>query len=162
GQETVSYTYGWFTLAGPPPVVTNQIQSITTTLPTISAAQNGPGVADTSVIYFDQFARPIWTKDGDGFLNYTAYYLMTSAVTNSIVDVDTTKTTEFQNLPSGWSTPSGGGLNLITTYQVDNLGRPTRQVNPNGDVTYWIYNDPNHDTRIYHSPSVTTFNGWIS
>src|SRR5207245_1747288 len=50
-------------------------------------------------------------------------------------------------------TPAGGGLNLGTTYQVDDLGRVTLQVNPNHahDSIITVYNDPNHDVRIYHS-----------
>ena len=41
GAETTSYAYTWYT-------GTVQMESMTTTLPVISAAQNGPGVADTS------------------------------------------------------------------------------------------------------------------
>ena len=40
------------------------------------------------------------------------------------------------NLPSGWSTPSGGGLNLVTHDQVDALGRTTKETSPGGNITY--------------------------
>jgi RHS repeat-associated protein len=63
--------------------------------------------------------------------------------------VDTTRTGDFQNLPSGWVTPAGGGLHLITQIAVDSLGRPTVTTDPNGNVTYQTYNDPNYETRIY-------------
>ena len=99
GGETTSYSYTWFSS-------TLQPQSVTVTLPTISSGQNGPGSADTNTTYFDAYGRPIWTKDGDGFLNYTAYDPVTGAVTKFIQDVDTTQTGNFSNLPSGWSTPS--------------------------------------------------------
>ena len=59
----------------------------------------------------------------------------------TIADVDTTQTGDFADLPSGWSTPAGGGLHLTTTYEVDALGRTTKETDPNGDVTYTVYND---------------------
>src|SRR5262249_8002674 len=119
GGETTSYAYTWFTTATLP-------QSVTVTMPTISSAQNGPGVADVVTTFNDRYARPIWQKDADGFLPYTEYDQATGAVTNTIVDVDTTRTSDFSNLPSGWSTPSGGGLHLVTLRQVDSLGRTTK------------------------------------
>ena len=122
---------------------------MTTTLPTISTSQNGPNSADSSVTYFDAYGRPIWTKDADGFINYTEYDQATGAVTKMITDVDTTQTGDFSNLPSGWSTPSGGGLHLISTYEVDDLGRTTKTTDPNGNISYTVYNDTNHETRTY-------------
>jgi RHS repeat-associated protein len=147
GAETTSYSYTWFS-------GTTQIQSMTVSAPVISAAQNGPGTADVTTSFFDTYGRPVWQKDADGFLAYTAYDQATSAVTTSISDVDTTKTGEFTNLPSGWSTPSGGGLNLVTTMQVDYLGRTTKLVDPNGNITYTVYNDPNYE--------MLTYPGWNS
>ena len=90
GAETTSYSYTWFTN-------TNQIQSQTTTLPTISSGQNGPGTADTQIVFFDTRHRPEWSKDGDGFLNYTLYDDLTGAVARTITDVDTTQTSDFSN-----------------------------------------------------------------
>ena len=45
--------------------------------------------------------------------------------------------------------PSGGGLNQITTYQVDSLGRTTEETDPNGNVTYTVYIDVDHEVRVY-------------
>src|SRR5262249_2028660 len=61
-----SYSYTWFS-------GTTQMQSVTTTLPVVTSAENGPGVADTNTTYFDVYGRTIWQKDGDGFIKYTAY-----------------------------------------------------------------------------------------
>ncbi len=141
GAETTSYAYTWFG--------NDQVQSETVTLPVVTAAENGPGVADTSTTYFDSSGRPIWQKDGDGFLTYTAYDDATGAITKTISDVDTTRTGDFQNLPSGWSTPPGGGLHLITLYQVDMQGRTTKMTDPAGNVTYTVYNDPAHEVLGY-------------
>src|SRR5262249_36639043 len=67
--------------------------------------------------------------------------------TKRISDVDTTQTDDFQDLPDGWETPDGGGLHLITQMEVDRLGRTTALTDPNGNLTYTGYNDPNHETR---------------
>ncbi|HEV3447791.1 MAG TPA: DUF4214 domain-containing protein [Gemmataceae bacterium] len=142
GAETTNLSYIWYSN-------TTQPQSITTTLPVVSAAENGPGTSDIQTTVFDNYGRTVWTQDSDGFINYTAYDPVTGAVITSIVDVDTTKTSEFQNLPSGWSTPSGGGLNLVTQMQVDALGRDAQITDPNSNITYLTYNDANHDERIY-------------
>src|SRR5262249_55904263 len=71
-----------------------------------------------------------------------------------IVDVDTSHTSDFSNLPSGWSTPTGGGLHLITTYEVDSLGRTTQLTQPNGSRPHTGYNDTTHE--------VPTYRGWNS
>jgi RHS repeat-associated protein len=142
GAETTNYSYTWFS-------GTVQIQSETVSRPVIAAGQNGPGVADTDTTYFDVYGRPIWHKDGDGLLTYTAYDQATGASVTSITDVNTNDTGEFQNLPSGWATPSGGGLNLVMQFTVDGLGRTTKAVTPAGNVTYTVYDDVNHAVRVY-------------
>jgi RHS repeat-associated protein len=149
GGETTSYAYTWFS-------GTTQMQSEAVSAPTISSTQNGPGTADTTTTFFDTYERPIWTKDPDGFLHYTAYDPVTGAVVKTITDVDTTKTGDFQNLPSGWSTPSGGGLHLITALVVDALGRPTQITDPLGNVTYQVFIDTNHEERIYPGWNTST------
>ncbi len=142
GTETTSYSYTFFS-------GTDQIQSAAVSLPVISSAQNGPGTSDVLTVFNDAYGRPIWSKDADGFINYIQYDPATGAVTKTITDVDTTRTGDFQNLPNGWSTPSGGGLNLITLYQVDGVGRPTKITDPLGNVTYKVYLDTNHEIRTY-------------
>src|SRR5262249_35087985 len=119
GAETTSFAYTWFSSSA-------QVQSVTATLPVISSTQNGPGTADTATVVDDSYGRPIWSKDGDGFINYTAYDPATGAVVKTITDVDTSRTGDFTGLPSGWSTPSGGGLHLVTQMEVDGLGRTTK------------------------------------
>jgi RHS repeat-associated protein len=142
GAETTSYAYTWFT-------GTLQKQSMTVTKPVIASTQNGPGTADVDTIFYDAYGRPIWNKDADGFINYKAYDPATGAVNKTITDVDTTRTSDFQNLPTGWSTPSGGGLHLITQRQVEILGRPTKITDPVGNITYLVYNDPNYEQLVY-------------
>ena len=142
GAQTTSYTYTW--KSG-----TAQAESVTTTLPTVTTAQNGPNSATSATTVYDTFGRPVWMKDAGGFIRYVEYDTLTGAILKDIVDVDTTQTTTFSNLPSGWSTPSGGGLHLTTTYEVDSLGRATKVTHPNGRVDYTVYKDADLEVRRY-------------
>jgi hypothetical protein len=149
GAETTSYSYTFF--AG-----TVGMESMTTTLPVISAAQNGSGVAQQTESVFNTFGEDVWDKDEDGYITYTAFDLGTWAVVETITDVNTADTGEFSDLPAGWETPTGGGLNLITTYQVDALGRDVEMTSPGGNVTYTVYNDPAHEVRVYQGWDAAT------
>jgi YD repeat-containing protein len=100
-------------------------------------------------VVFDSYGRPVWLKDAGGFLHYTEYDLATGAVTKTITDVDTTRTTDFQNLPAGWVTPSGGGLHLLLRVEVDGLDRATKVTEPNGNVTYTVHKDVADEVRVY-------------
>ena len=73
----------------------------------------------------------------------------TGAVVKTITDVNTSRTSDFQSLPVGWATPTGGGLHLVSTYEVDRLGRTVKATDPRGSVTYTVYDDVNHSTRTY-------------
>ena len=103
-----------------------QVQSITVTLPTITAAENGPGTVDSEISFFDTYGNEVWHKDADGFLSYASYDFVTGAVVKTIDDVNTSITGNFQNLPPGWNTLTGAGLNLITLMTPDALGRTRR------------------------------------
>ena len=99
--------------------------------------------------FFNPQGEPIWVKDADGFLEYMAYDVATGAQIKDIQDVNTADTSEFTDLPSGWSTPSGGGLNLVTQDVVDDKGRTTEETDPDGNVTYTVYLDALHEVRVY-------------
>ncbi len=140
--QTTSYDYDWHTGKV-------QAESIEATLPVIDTTQNGSGVANSTDAVFDVDGRLTWQRDADGFLHYTEYDHRTGAVTKTIADVDTTQTADFTGLPTGWSTPASGGLHLTNTYEVDGLGRVTRATDANGNVDYTVYNDADHEVRIY-------------
>jgi RHS repeat-associated protein len=142
GAETTSYSYTWF--AG-----TAQEESVTTTLPVITTAQNGSGTANTTTTVYNQFGQACWTMDPNGYISYSQYDPLTGGVVEQIQDVNTSNTSDFYNLPSGWTTPAGGGLNLVTSNQVDNQGRVTEQTNPNGTVDYFVYDDVDNEMREY-------------
>ncbi|MDZ4850142.1 MAG: RHS repeat-associated core domain-containing protein [Pirellulaceae bacterium] len=149
GAETTSYAYTYFT-------GTAEVQSITTSLPVVATNQNGPGTADVTTVFNDIYGRPIWRKDADGFIQYTQYDADSGGVTKRIQDVDTSLTGTFSGLPSGWTTPTNGGLHLTTAMVVDGLGRTTKVTDPNGNVTYTVYKDSNQEIRIYRGWNATT------
>ena len=70
--------------------------------------------------------------------------------------MNTADTSEFTDLPSGWSTPSGGGLNLVTQDVVDDKGRTIKETSPAGNVTYTVYLDALHEVRVYTGWDSTT------
>ena len=142
GALTTSYSYTWYpsSLA---------MQSRTTTAPVVSAAHNGSGQSVSTVEWFDAWGELSWQKDAAGVLHYQAYDHGTGAVVRQITDVDTTLNGDFMGLPVGWSTPAGAGLHLMTTNEVDGLGRATKTTAPGGAVTYAVYDDPHHEVRTY-------------
>ena len=138
GAEVTSYAYTWFS-------GTTQIQSMTVTAPSISADQNGPDSPDVTTTIYNAYGQAIWSRDGGGFIDYTAYDIATGAVIETITDVDTSTIAA----PDDWMTPTGGGLNLVDEQQVDALGRTIEETDPNGNVTYTIYDDSDHEVRTY-------------
>lgn len=135
-----------------------------TTLPPVETAHNGRASgptdttnSDTFTEYFDHNGRTIFTKDGDGYVNYTQYELSTGAVSKTIIDADTSITSDFvDSVPSGLSSPSGTRLRLATSYITDSQGRATKLTDPNGNITYTAYNDTSHEVRAYRGWNTST------
>jgi RHS repeat-associated protein len=127
----------------------NQVSQKTTTYPPVPTSQNGPGgsTGDQEFAVFDGYNRLSWSKDGEGAIQYREYDAKTGARTRSIIDVNTDNASDFLNLPPGWSSPNG--VHLKTDYRVDDLGRPTRLIDPKGNVTYIVYKDAEHALRVY-------------
>ena len=132
---------------------TNTIYAQAVTAPAVTAAEDGPGTAAVVQTVYDTYGHAVWTRDARGFIGYAGYDIATGAVVQSIADVNTASLGDLVDdavpLPSGWATPAGGGLNLVTAYTVDDLGRTTEEVTPNGNVTYTVYDDPDHAVRVY-------------
>ena len=145
GTEPIftSFAYTWYS-------GTIQMEQRTTTLPVVPTAQNGANTTDTITEIFDELGNLIWRRDPRGFISYRAYDLPTGSVIQSIQDVDGAKLT----LPSGWVTPAGGGLHLITDNEIDALGRMTQTLGPTHDVlgqsvrtaSWMVYRDLEDET----------------
>jgi len=99
----------------------------TTTFPVVATAQNGSGISNTRQDIYDEFGNLTWLMDERGFITNQTYFLPTGAVTQLIEDVNTSGAS---GVPYGWVTPLGGGLNLVTDYTVDALGRVTQKLGP--------------------------------
>ena len=52
-------------------------------------------------------------------------------------------------MPDSIAVTSGSHLNLVTTYQVDDLGRVTEETDPDHDATFVVYDDVDQEVRIY-------------
>ena len=136
---------------------TAQVQQKTITLPVISTSQNGSGTANVRQEYYDEFGYLTWTMDERGFITHFVYDAPTGGVIRRIDDVNTSLVT---GAPAGWTTPFGGGLNLVTDYELDDQGRTTQELGPvhtvdvGGTATsvrtaaWMVYDDPNHTVRV--------------
>lgn len=144
GAQVHSVAYVWV------PGTTRLMQSAETA-PVIDAAHHGTGATETITHAFDAIGRETWTRDADGFIHLTVHDAVTGAVTRTIEDVDTSRSADFmgQSLPTGWQTPTGGGLHLVTTNEIDSLGRITKQISPRGVATFTVFDDRNRSVRIY-------------
>jgi RHS repeat-associated protein len=124
GAITTSYSYQWY-----PGTV--QVQQRTKTFPDVPPAQNGfqngTTPSDTQLEYYDQYGNMTWEKGPRGFIDNYSYDVVTGGMTEAINDVNTSI---VPNVPAGWVTPSGGGLNLITDYLLDDFGRTTQALGP--------------------------------
>ena len=166
GVETTSYAYTFFANTPAP-----TIASMTTTLPVVGNSQNGTGTAAMTEVVYNALGQVVWSMDANGSISYTAYDPATGAVVQQIQDVNmagNTSDTQFQsdltllsNLNLNWSTESGYGQNLVTTYQVDSQGRTIEETTPDGDVTFTVYNDANHEIRVYPGWHENSSGQWL-
>lgn len=146
-ETTYSYTY----YSG-----TTQIAQKTTTLPVISTAQNGSGAANSRKEYYDTLGYMTWSMNERGFITRYVYDTRNGALTQRIDDVDTSV---VSGAPAGWTTPSGGGLNLVTDFESDDQGRITQELGPTHTIdiggvatairraAWTVYDDTAHTVR---------------
>ncbi|MBX3452388.1 MAG: hypothetical protein KF777_22720 [Planctomycetaceae bacterium] len=131
------------------------VQEKLTTFPVVSVAQNGTDVAATRRDVYDLYGNLTWAMDERGFITRMSYDIPTGAMTQRVDDVDTGL---YPDAPAGWSTPSGGGLNLVTDYEHDRQGRITQTLGPAHEVdldgvatslrtaSWAVYDDGDHTT----------------
>jgi RHS repeat-associated protein len=119
GAIQTGYSYSWYS-------GTAQMRERVTSLPAVSSGQNGPGASATRTEQFDTNGNLVWLRDERGFITYYQYDPSLGVVTQTIEDVDGSQLT----LPTGWTTPAGGGLHLVTDYTYDSQGRLTQSLGP--------------------------------
>lgn len=143
----------------------------TTKAPGVATAENGPGTADGDRAkyeeYFDRLGRLRWTKDAEGYVNYSAYHPATGRLAYQAVDINNPASpgSEITSGSSGkwiaWTadgadsnypTRGGGlptGLGLITKIEYDDQARPVLAIDSRATKHFVLY----HDNRIlkYHS-----------
>jgi len=144
-----SYTYTFYPDS-------EQVKEKVTTLPAVPTDQNGSGQTDTRREYFDAYGNLTWTMDERGFITRYKHDVVAGAMTQLIQDVDTSQVTDE---PTGWETPTGGGLHLVTDFEHDDQGRTTQMLGPVHTLdidgvatsvrraTWTVYDDANHEVR---------------
>jgi|GEM_PF-268111 len=148
GAQTTEFDYVW-------PSGKVQPTSRATTLPVVTAAENGSGLADTVTEVLDQAGRVVWSRDADGYIHHAVYDDTTGVLIRQVTDVDTQQG-GLTGLPAGWTTPAGGGLHLDVQRAVDTLGRVVATTDANGTTTYTRYLDAAHEVRVYGAWDTTT------
>ena len=98
---------------------TYQIANHTVTLPAVSIAQNGTGVAATTETHFDEWGFKDKEVDERGIVTKYTYNRAYAGMTEMIL-----------NYVESPPTPEPPDMNLTTNYQVDVQGRTTRQLGP--------------------------------
>ncbi len=125
--DTTGYSYTWWDVPGTErPSV--QVEQETTTLPVVSAAENGSGVANTESQYFDANGNLQWEEDGNGSWTYDSYDPITGLLSYSIEDISAAAATALGLAPPA-SLPAAG-IAARTDYAYDPLGRQTQELGP--------------------------------
>lgn len=135
----------------------------TTTLPAVATSQNGSGTSATRVERYDTFGHPVWAKDERGYITHRQYDPVTGGLVRMIQDVDDSQLT----VPTGWSTPAGGGKHVVTDFESDELGRVTQILGPEHDVnqqtirsaTWTVHDDASHEVRTARGYAVSDGQG---
>ena len=118
---TTSFAYTWHDGAV-------QVKRRATTLPLISAAKNGSGVAATRLEELDTWGRPVWTKDERGRVTHHVYDPATGFQTRTIEDVNTDSQAELDP-PAGFE-GNADGLHRVTDHEYDGAGRVVATFGP--------------------------------
>jgi len=140
---------------------TSKLSQKTTTVPAVSTSKNGAGTTANRVECYDDHGRVIWSKDELGIIAHFKYDQTQGTLLRTIVDVDTTKTSDFgTSVPSGWATASGAGKHLVTDMEYDAYRRMIQTLEPKNTTinssnqsietrraSWIVYDDVNYTTR---------------
>ncbi|MDB5324603.1 MAG: repeat-associated core domain protein [Phycisphaerales bacterium] len=149
---TTTFAYGFYSGHA-------QVNFVETTLPTVSAAQNGDGLVTKEVTIYDAFGRPVWTRDADGYVDFVRYDDATGAATESIVDANPS-TVSSPSVSGPTRTAGGTPLALSTKMDVDQLGRVTAVTDPMLHLTSTAYVDrTDYNTVTTTLPNTTSSSG---
>ena len=148
GAQTTAYAYTYFS-------GTVQVESLTTTLPTVADQNNSgeDGVQNQTIDIFNAAGQEVWFQDANGAIGYFGYDAATGAMNVSIQDVNCTQAGTLE-MPDTLTVPSGPHLNLTTTDVIDPLGRSVEETDPNFDATFTVYYDAL--TKSASTPATTT------
>ncbi|MEJ7605168.1 MAG: hypothetical protein WKF37_02630 [Bryobacteraceae bacterium] len=135
-----------------------QAQQRTITLPVVPIEENGPStvafpVTPTSDVIYDENGLFMWSRDERGVITRYIYEDGTSTLSEQIDDVNSAL---YGPGVCPWTTVSGFGLNLTSTYQSDYYGRPIAFVGPEHPV------DLNGTETTIRRASWTIYQDWLN
>ncbi|GAA5120576.1 hypothetical protein JIN84_05765 [Luteolibacter yonseiensis] len=104
-----------------------QLKNSIRNLPVVAPEENGSGKTYQVASNYDSYGRLVWEKSPRGFITNYVYDVATGAVVRKIEDA---LVTPLSGAPEGWVTPPGGGLHLVTDYDIDRYGRVIRELGP--------------------------------
>jgi len=153
GAQTTTYGYTFASAA-------LRATKVVVTHPAVTTAQNGPDTAETEALYLDRFGRVVFFVDGGGFVTYRAYDDPTGAVTRHVADADDDLDEDIEELAASVTvTLNPAGLHLESQFDVDFLGRTTVATDPKGYVTYTVFDDVDHEVRVYPDWDTSLYSG---
>ena len=118
-------------------------------MPVIDGNENGSGVATKTYQYFDTVGRLRWTKDGEGYVNYTSYHPETGGVAYQVRDVG--PDSDINTGSSGKWIPWSGdapltrdsdlpdAIELVDKTEFDSQGRVRKRIDVDGNQHYTVY-----------------------
>ncbi|MBY0311077.1 MAG: hypothetical protein K2W85_03315 [Phycisphaerales bacterium] len=116
------------------------IASAISTLPIVTAGNNGSDASNVRSSYATIDGRTAFTKNEEGIIGFRAYDTVTGQLKTSIQDADTSNAdvTSVMSAPTGF-TSSGTALHYKTTYTYDAQGRMLTSTSPDGRVSRMYY-----------------------
>jgi len=107
----------------------------TTTLPTVTTAQNGSNALTYQRMLYNLYGKLIWEQGPKGFVDNFSYDVCTGARIEHVRDVDPS-VLSLPTTPEVWSRPAGlpAPLNLVTNFSVDDRGRTLERLGPIHEV----------------------------
>ena len=149
GGQTTSYAYTWFS-------GTIQPESVTTTLPTVTTAQNGPNSANRQSSCRTSAAGRSGRRTPAGSSLHRVTTTRPAGRPRIIETWTPPRPPRSPTCPPGWSTPSGGGLHLTTTYRTRRPGHGDEDDGPERQHHLHVFDDDAHEVRVYRGWDTST------
>jgi len=116
-SRLTSIDYTWHEISTKTDVLYITPETIKTTYPLVTTANNGSNTATTSNIFLNETGQTEWTKSTDGKINYWLYIDESGSLDKSIQDADTTHA-DFSGItiPTGFASDGNDELHIVSCF----------------------------------------------